>query len=95
MPDYTTRQSQHTAPSPDPRATQVAAKKARWAAVQANHAIPRVRVLPKNEEIRRTLKHPRGMKFRDTGSVEWPHDSFTHRRLLDGDITIEGKEETA
>jgi hypothetical protein len=92
MPENTTRQPRHTAPSPDPRATRVAAKKARFAAVQQSHAIPGVRVLPKNDDMRRILKHPRGMRFRSTGSVEWPDDSFTQRRLADGDITIERAE---
>jgi hypothetical protein len=85
------------APTPDPRATRVAAKKARFAAVLRSHTIPRVRVLPANDGVRRTLKHPRGMGFRSTGSVEWPNDAFTQRRLSDGTITLEkrgGHEET-
>jgi hypothetical protein len=84
----------HTAPSPDPRATRVAAKKLRLDAVRESHTIPRVRVLPATEVIRRTIKHPRGMRFRTTGSVEWPNDSFTQRRLADGTVTIEQPNET-
>lgn len=53
-----------------------------------NRRIPRVRVVPARESLRRILKHPNGMAFRREGSVEWPLDNFTHRRLRDGDIMI-------
>ena len=59
------------APMPDPNATRVAAKRARFAAIKKNLATPRVRVLPANDELRRVLHHPRGMRFRASGSVEW------------------------
>ena len=49
---------------------------------------PRVRVEPTAEKLRHVLKHPNGMAFRATGSVEWPLDRFTHRRLRDGSIKI-------
>ena len=59
--------------------------------------IPRVRVEPVNEEIRRAIKHPSGMAFRPEGSVEWPNDQFTQRRLREGVIKIveqaEGRQE--
>jgi len=50
-----------------------------------------MRVIAKNEDVRRLIKHPTtGIKFRsDIGaSVEWPNDAFTRRRLRDGDIEI-------
>ena len=77
------------APMPDPNATRVAAKRARFALIKKNLATPRVRVLPANDELRRVLHHPRGMRFRASGSVEWPNDSFTTRRLADGSITLD------
>ena len=86
------RQPMATAPIPDANATRVAAKKARFEAVRKNHEIPRVRVIPANEDVRRTLKHPRGMAFRSSGGVEWPDDSFTTRRLADGSIKLEKPE---
>lgn len=50
----------------------------------------KVRVLPANDEMRKFLRHPgTNMGFHETGSVEWPLDSFTERRLRDGDITLE------
>ncbi len=55
--------------------------------------MPRVRVLPANDDLRRVLKHPNGMAFRSAGSVEWPLDKFTQRRIADGSITIEKKDE--
>jgi hypothetical protein len=58
-------------------------------------SVPGVRVLPANEELRKLLRHPNGTGFRPTGSIEWPDDRFTHRRLRDGDITIEEKSEDA
>ena len=49
-----------------------------------------VRVLPKNDMIRKYLKHqPSKVGFLKEGSVEWPLDQFTRNRLRDGDITIE------
>lgn len=49
-----------------------------------------VKVLPKNDEMRKLLKHPSGnIAFRESGSIDWPDDSFTARRVADGDVTIE------
>ena len=62
----------------------------RLAAIAAANAVARVRVLPKNPLIRKYLKHePTKIRFREEGSVEWPLDNFTIRRLRDGDVTIE------
>jgi len=58
------------------------------AALAAAKKIPRVRVEPVNEEFRHLLKHPNGMAFRDNGSIEWPLDRFTHRRIREGSIKI-------
>jgi hypothetical protein len=83
------------APSPDPRTTRNVWKKERWAAIKAAMAVPRVRVTPATEAIRRVLKHPAGMPFRETGSVEWPFDSFTQKRIRDGSVTAEPVETPA
>jgi hypothetical protein len=49
-----------------------------------------VRVLPKNELIRKYIKHARTrVGFPAEGSAEWPNDTFTKRRIMDGDVTIE------
>lgn len=48
----------------------------------------RVRVEPTSEALRHVLRHPNGMAFRPQGSVEWPFDRFTHRRLRDGSIKV-------
>jgi hypothetical protein len=54
----------------------------------------RVRVLPRDETIRRHITHqPSGIAFPAEGSVEWPNDRFTQRRISDGDVMIEGAEE--
>jgi hypothetical protein len=47
---------------------------------------PGVRVEPANDAMRRLLKHPRVGRFRSTGSMEWPDDKYTRRRLADGSI---------
>src|SRR6185436_13066769 len=53
-----------------------------------------VRVVPKNETIRKYLKHqPSGKGFLAEGSIEWPNDRFTQNRLSDGDIRIITAEE--
>ena len=48
----------------------------------------RVRVEPTNEALRHVLRHPNGMAFRAQGTVEWPWDRFTQRRLRDGSIRV-------
>jgi hypothetical protein len=48
-----------------------------------------VRVNPRDGGMRKLLRHPlRGRGFPSTGSVEWPLDTFTRRRLRDGDVVI-------
>jgi len=50
---------------------------------------PGIRVEPRDEDMRRVLKHqPSGIGFRSIGSVEWPDDSFTRRRLRDGSVKL-------
>jgi hypothetical protein len=48
-----------------------------------------VRVVPKNADIRKYIKHPKTkVGFLAEGSAEWPNDTFTKRRIADGDVTI-------
>ena len=58
-----------------------------------NDARPKggIRVVPRDDTIRRLVKHPNGMKFRSEGSVEWPNDRFTKRRIAEGVVTVEEK----
>ena len=57
--------------------------------INAAKGIRRVRVNPRDETVRRDIRHmPDGIKFPATGSVEWPLDQFTKRRLRDGTVTI-------
>ena len=48
-----------------------------------------MKVRAKNDDIRKVLKHPIGGRFREDGTAEWPDDSFTYRRIQDGDIVSE------
>jgi hypothetical protein len=48
-----------------------------------------VRVFAKDEKLAKVLKHPMGGRFGEDGSAMWPRDSYTMRRLRDGDITTE------
>jgi hypothetical protein len=59
--------------------------------IREQNAPRRVRVLPKNDVIRRDIVHPvNNIAFPPQGgSVEWPLDQFTNRRIRDGDVTIE------
>jgi hypothetical protein len=50
---------------------------------------PGIRVVPKNETLRRILKHASGIAFRSEGGVEWPDDMFTRKRLRDGSVRLE------
>ena len=65
-----------------------AARVAHLERIAKESATPNVRVTPANDTLRRIMKHPNGMRFRSTGSVEWPLDKFTKRRLADGSITL-------
>jgi hypothetical protein len=89
MADVRPRAPMPAAPAPDPRATRNAWKQARLEAIRKSMEMPRVRVTPANEDIRRVLRHPHGMPFRETGSVEWPLDKFTQKRINEGAITAE------
>jgi len=46
----------------------------------------RVKVVPKDAVVRKIMVHPTAGGFRAEGYAEWPLDSFTQRRLDDGDI---------
>ena len=67
------------------------AKRDRAKKIAEGTDVPRVRVLPKNDDVRRTMAHgATGARFpQGGGSVEWPDDQFTKRRVRDGDVIIE------
>lgn len=48
-----------------------------------------MQVWPKNDTMRKILKHANGTKFHDEGPIDWPDDSFTARRVRDGDVLLE------
>lgn len=49
-----------------------------------------MKVWPKDDTMRRLLKHPSRGGFRSPeGPEEWPDDSFTYRRIQDGDVLTE------
>jgi hypothetical protein len=50
---------------------------------------PGIRVLPRDDDMRRLLKSSSGVRFRSEGSMEWPDDQFTRKRIRDGDVTVE------
>jgi hypothetical protein len=52
-----------------------------------------VRVIPRDDDVRRVLRHPNGIGFRSEGSSEWPNDRFTKRRIADGSVTVEAAAE--
>jgi hypothetical protein len=57
---------------------------------ETNPPLERVRVTPASDDLRRLLVHPTGIGFpENTGSVEWPLDKFTRRRIEDGSVTRE------
>jgi len=85
--------NQTTTTEPSVRQQQIEARRARVAAQLPK--IPRVRVLPASDDIRKYIKHPTGIKFPATGSAEWPLDSFTRRRLRDGSVTREEQQKEA
>src|SRR4249919_1515878 len=68
--------------------------RARMGRVRVPATRPGIRVEPANDDMRRVLKHiPSGIKFRSEGSVEWPDDQFTRRRIADGSVKVVQKSE--
>jgi hypothetical protein len=55
------------------------------------HHRPGIRVVPANDDMRRLLKHPLTGHFRAEGGLEWPNDTFTFKRLRDGNIIRESE----
>jgi hypothetical protein len=52
-----------------------------------------IKVYAGNEAIRASMRHGgTGIGFRETlgEPVEWPNDSFTHRRIKDGSVRTDG-----
>src|SRR5262245_56407232 len=74
------------------RQQQIEARRNRVASVIPK--IPRVRVVPASDDVRKYIKHPTGLKFPESGAAEWPLDSFTRRRLRDGSVTREEQKES-
>jgi hypothetical protein len=60
----------------------------RLAAIKAASQLPRIKVVPTTDEMRRLLKHPTGVGFSGHGGAEWPDDRFTRRRLKEGGIKL-------
>ena len=62
---------------------------------RSEYDLIKVRVLPRDDEMRKVLVHPVGrIAFHETGSIEWPLDSFTERRLRSGEVTLESQADT-
>lgn len=61
--------------------------------IAEGRAVKRVRVVPRDENIRRDIRHGvTGVRFPKEGSVEWPFDQFTKRRLRDKTVSLESAE---
>jgi hypothetical protein len=63
-------------------------QKARLQRVRVPGQVKVVRVEPRDDTMRRLLKHPSAGGFRSEGSIEWPDDTFTHRRLKEGSVRL-------
>jgi len=63
-------------------------QRARAGLARKVHPNPGIRVEPRDDTMRRLLKHPRAGGFRSEGSIEWPNDTFTRRRLREGSIKL-------
>jgi hypothetical protein len=73
------------ASAPTERQKRIQARKDRIAALIPK--VERVRVNPASDDIRRAIRHPSGPRFPESGSVEWPLDTFTKRRIAEGSVT--------
>jgi hypothetical protein len=48
-----------------------------------------IQVWPRTDEIRKVLYHPTGKYFPESGPADWPEDTYTARRIADGDVLTE------
>jgi hypothetical protein len=49
-----------------------------------------MKVMAKNEALRKALKHPTaGILPKDGSWADWPEDTFTYRLVRDGDLLTE------
>lgn len=80
------------APAEPERSERFKIREARLQAIREAKGVNTVRVRPAREEHRQLLKHPSGGGFRSSGSVEWPNNTFTKRRIRDGDVIVEDRE---
>jgi len=78
---------------PTEREKRMAARAARVAAAMPKRET--VRVEPRDDILREVLKHPRTGNFRSSGSMEWPLDRFTRRRIADGSVKVVSGEQGA
>ena len=81
-----------TKPEPSPRLKK---RLAAMEAVKKMREPRRVRVNPRDEKMRRAMKHPRYGGFRSSGSIELPLDHWTRRRIREGSLVVEERERTA
>lgn len=81
----------HARPAPTDAVKQRADRRRdRLAKVAEQTKVPRVRVVPATDALRSVLRHPSGnIGFRPEGSIEWPLDSFTKKRIREGAVSIE------
>lgn len=73
------------------RSARIVRREERMALVNKAKEVRRVRVTPATEGFRRTMKHPRLGGFRSAGSIEWPLDNWTKRRIREGSLTVENR----
>jgi hypothetical protein len=52
-----------------------------------------MKVWPRTEAIRKVLNHPSAGAFRPEGPADWPKDTFTVRRIRDGDLLTSSPEQ--
>lgn len=48
-----------------------------------------MKVRANNDDVKKLIRHPVGGAFREDGTAEWPDDTYTFRRIADGDVTSE------
>jgi hypothetical protein len=58
--------------------------------IEIGRPVPLIGVWPRDDDIRRFLTHPMGQGFQNyPEATPWPHDQFTMRRIIDGDVLTE------
>lgn len=94
MPEQEQVNTEKTERTKRPKSIRWQRRQERLARIRETKREERVRVHPRDDVIRRDIRHGVSRQaFPKQGTVEWPLDNFTKRRLRDGTVRLESAHE--